>query len=119
MVDDAGKFVRKTEIVFPTRVMRARRYEINAPIQYRVQGEKRWHEGVLKNISTTGMLIRTADLVELGTVIEMRFPLPIHLRNESAAEIFCRGSVVRSSKSDEPILAALVAAKIEHWRFLQ
>ncbi len=119
MENDAGKFSRSTGIVFRKRVTRAHRYEINTAVQYRAKGEKQWREGTVENISISGVLIRTANLPALGTAMEMKFSLPVHLRDESAAEVFCRGSVVRSSKCDEPGEAALVAAKIEHWRFLR
>ena len=119
MENDEGNFVRRPQIVFRKRIPRAQRYEMNTTMRYRIQGEKQWRDGVVKNISISGVLMRTASFLELKTAIEMRFSLPIHLQGESAAEVFCRGSVVRSSKSEEQGEAAIVAAKIEHWRFLR
>lgn len=111
--------VRGLEIVFRERVPRAQRYEINTAMRYRLRGEKQWRQGVVKNISISGVLIRIDQILELETAIEIRFSLPVHLRGERPAEVLCRGSVVRSLKSEEPNQAALVAAKIEHWRFLR
>lgn len=118
MANDAGKRTKSTEIVFRKRVTRAHRYEINTGMRYRIRGAKQWRGGTVQNISISGALIN-ADFMEMGTAIELSFSLPVHLQSESAAEVFCRGSVIRSSKSDDPDEAALVAVKIEHWRFLR
>jgi|ERR1700761_1200660 len=119
MENDQGDSSRRLEVVFPRRVPRAQRYEINTTMRYRIRGEKQWREGVVKNISISGVLIHAAAFLELETEIELRFSLPVHLRDESAAELVCRGSVVRSSKCEGFDKAALAAARIEHWRFLR
>jgi hypothetical protein len=117
-MEDVWNIARHREIVFRKRVARAQRYEINAAMQYRIRGQKQWQQGAVKNISISGALLR-ATFMELGTGVEIRFSLPIHLRGESAAAVFCRGSVVRSSKSGDQDNAAMVAVKLEHWRFLR
>jgi hypothetical protein len=104
---------------FRVRVTRAQRYEIGTTVGYRIKGEKEWREGVMKNISVSGVLIHAAGSLPRDTVIEMRFSLPVHLNGENAAEILCRGSVVRSSESERPGVASLVAARISHSRFLR
>ena len=101
------------------RITRAQRYQIDAMLRYRVRGEKEWRAGVMKNISISGILLHAANALPTDTVIEMRFSLPVQLNGESAAEVLCRGSVVRSSNSEGPGVAALVAAKINHSRFLR
>jgi hypothetical protein len=102
-----------------TRVERARRYGIGAELRYRVRGEREWREGVMENISITGLLMRTTHSLEPNTLIEMRFVLPIELNGECAAEVMCRGSVVRSSGSPLREGFATIAARIEHFRFLR
>src|ERR1700744_950844 len=81
---------------------RARRYEIGTALRFRVRGEREWHEGLTENISISGMLIRTGRALEPKTAIEMRFFLPVELDGEYAAEVFCRGFVIRSSKCRIP-----------------
>ena|ERR1700744_2525178 len=119
MENDQGDCGKHLEVVFRRKVPRAQRYEINATMRYRIRGEEQWREGVVKNISISGVLIDAATFLELRTEIEVRFSLPVHLRGESAAEILCRGSVVRSSKCEGLGEAAMVAARIGHWRFLR
>lgn len=102
-----------------TEVSRAQRYEIGTLIRYRVRGEQEWHEGMTENISISGMLIRANRALQPRTAIEMRFLLPIELDGERAAEVFCRGLVIRSSKCRFPAGTVTIAAKIVHSRFLR
>lgn len=102
-----------------TRVERARRYEIDAGLRYRVRGEREWRDGVMANISITGLLMRATNSLDPNTLIEMRFVLPIELNGECAAEVMCRGSVVRSSGNPIRDGYATIAARIEHFRFLR
>jgi PilZ domain len=119
MENDHGDSSRRLEVVFRRRVPRAQRYEIDTTMRYRIRGEKQWREGVVKNISISGVLIHGVTFLEQETEIEVWFSLPVHLRDESAAELLCRGSVVRSSKCEGLDKAAIAAARIEHWRFLR
>ena len=103
------------------RVPRAVRYEITAAAKYRIRGEKDWYEGEMKNMSIPGVLFSTAVSLPVNTNIEMRFAFPVQLTGgESAAEVLCRGSVVRSWNSGVPgETAAMVAARITDSRFLR
>ena len=98
---------------------RARRYEIGTPIWYRIRGEREWREGTTENISISGVLMRTSHALEPDTSIEMRFLLPVELEGEFAAEVFCRGLVVRSSGSPAAAGSSVIAARILHSRFLR
>jgi hypothetical protein len=98
---------------------RARRYEIGTSIRFRARGEREWHEGLTENISISGVLIRTARALDPKTAIEMRFFLPVELDGECAAEVFCRGFVIRSSKCRIPAGTFTIAARIMHSRFLR
>jgi hypothetical protein len=100
-------------------VPRARRYEIGTSIRFRARGEREWHEGLTENISISGVLIRTGRALDPKTAIEMRFFLPVELDGECAAEVFCRGFVIRSSKCRIPAGTYVVAARIMHSRFLR
>ena len=100
-------------------IPRARRYEIGTVIRFRVRGEREWHEGRTENISVSGLLIRSGRALDPRTAIEMRFFLPVELDGECAAEVFCRGFVIRSSKCRIPAGSYTIAAKIMHSRFLR
>lgn len=103
----------------PGSQSRARRYEIGTPIRYRVRGERDWREGMTENISISGVLIHTSHALEPNTSIEMRFLLPVELEGEFAAEVFCRGLVVRSFSRSAQAGITTIAARILHSRFLR
>lgn len=98
---------------------RAQRYAIDTLLRFRVRGDSEWYEGVMENISTSGVLIRTSQRLEPDTVLEMRFFLPVELDGECAAEVICRGSVIRLSPDQVSDGTMRVAAKIIHSRFLR
>ena len=102
-----------------TEIPRARRYEIATSIHYHVGGASIWREGILENISVSGVLLRTDQPVEVNTQIEMRFVLPVELIGERAAEVICRGIVVRSFPAVGPENTIKIAARIVNSRFLR
>jgi len=107
------------EVAARVEAPRASRYEIGVAIRYRARGEGEWRQGVTENISVSGMLVRTEHSLDKHTAIEMRFFLPLELHDECAAEIFCRGTVVRSSGCTADAGSAFFAARIVHSRFLR
>jgi len=109
----------ESDLAASAEVFRARRYEIGTHIRFRVRGDREWHEGVTENISISGVLIRGTHSLEPNTAIEMKFFLPVELDGECAAEVFCRGIVVRSSKCRIPAGTVTIAARIVHSRFLR
>ncbi|MGB6130399.1 MAG: PilZ domain-containing protein [Acidobacteriaceae bacterium] len=100
-------------------VARARRYPIGTVLRYRVRGEQEWREGVMENISISGVLIHASQVLETNTLVELRFALPVELNNEVAAEVLCRGWVVRSAPRSGPAGSVSMAVRIAHSRFLR
>jgi hypothetical protein len=98
---------------------RAMRYGIGTSIQYRVRGEHKWCEGTMQNISTTGVLLGTDRLLNIGDTIEMRFVLPVQLEGERAAEVLCRGLVIRAAPDAESASTINVGARILNSRLLR
>lgn len=102
-----------------TALPRATRYEIVTPLSYRLRGESAWREGLLKNFSISGMLIAAEQTLDIGTSIEMRFTLPIELKGAPAADVFCRGYVVRSTRDRTTNGTVNIAAKISYSHLLR
>jgi hypothetical protein len=95
---------------------RARRFAFDLPLQYRALGEKRWHEGRTENISRSGVLFRTEDVLDLDTEVEMTFVLPAI---PAAPAIVCRGRVVRTVLPGGDGRQPQLAATISRYRFLR
>ena len=100
-------------------IPRAKRYGIGTSLQYRVRGEHKWFEGTMQNISTSGVLLGTDRLLNIGDTIEMKFVLPVQLEGERAAEVLCRGLVIRASPDAESACTINVGARIMNSRLLR
>lgn len=98
------------------QIKRAERYEIHAVIHYRPRRARVWLKGVIQNISTSGVLIHTDQVLPVGTAIEMRFALPVNWQGKAGADVFCRGIVVRASSAEQPTGVKFIALMIEQSR---
>jgi hypothetical protein len=90
---------------------RARRVPLPLLLRYRSLDDPQWHEGRVENISRSGVLFSTSDLMAVDTELEMTFELPVA---PTPPAIHCRGRVVRTvaagSGGWHPALAATIAA---------
>lgn len=98
----------------PVTIPRATRYEIVTTLWYRARGNTDWQEGLLKNFSISGMLISAQQPLDVGTNIEMKFALPLELKGKCAADVFCRGTVVRIEKDIGGKTNVNMAARISY-----
>jgi hypothetical protein len=91
--------------VVNTRTIRAQRYDVDLPLQFRSRGEIEWLPGELVNISNTGLLFRTESFLPLQAEFETRFNART-LDGQVGAEIRCVCSVVRHALQDASFAAA-------------
>jgi hypothetical protein len=96
---------------------RARRYPIRLTMRFRSSGDAKWRDARTENISRSGVLFRTADVMPRATHIEMLMALPAEVGGENAT-VICRGRIVRTEppRDDDPQPA--VAATIAGYRFV-
>lgn len=52
---------------------RAKRQELRIPLRYRVAGQQNWLLGETVNVSETGMLFASNDLLEVDSSLEITF----------------------------------------------
>jgi hypothetical protein len=97
---------------------RAKRFSLQIPLRYRLNGDRAWREGQTENISSSGVLFRSRSLAEMSAAIEMSFTLPVEI-SEGAAEVFCYGKIVRASSFAECENLHLLAARILRYRLLR
>jgi len=95
---------------------RARRFPIQTVVHYRAVGEEGWREGRTDNISESGILFQTAQVLPTNTRIEMRLTLPVAVAGLRTPEIVCRGRVVRSLPPDSSRPVPALAATITVYR---
>jgi PAS domain S-box-containing protein len=105
--------IRVREKVSP---FRAQRFNLHLPMKYRPLGEQDWREGTTANISRSGLLFEADEKFAPNAQLEINLVLPVEIAGLSAAEVVCRGEVVRSQETGEKA-ANTLAAKILQYRF--
>ena len=100
-----------------SRLSRAQRFNLNLPLKYRLVGEGNWRKGTTENISRSGMLFRAEEIVSPHAMLEISIVLPVEIAGLSAAEVVCRGEVVRALEPKQPRMCPALAAKILQYHF--
>jgi PAS domain S-box-containing protein len=96
---------------------RAQRFKLHLPLKYRPLGENDWRAGTTEDISRSGLLFRAEELIPTSVQLEISLVLPVEIAGLSAAEVICRGEVVRSVEAETPAVNPALAAKILQYHF--
>jgi len=96
---------------------RAQRFQLHLPLRYRRVGESDWHEGTTENISRSGMLFQTDEVLQPSSQLEINLVLPAEIAGLSATEVVCRGEVVRSIAPNGGMVSPALAARILQYHF--
>ena len=96
---------------------RAQRFALHLPLKYRKLGELDWRVGTTENISRSGMLFRGEELLSPKVQLEINLVLPAEIAGLTAAEVVCRGEVVRTVESETASVTPALAAKILQYHF--
>ena len=94
---------------------RERRISWQAEIQYRVFHAEGWLQGLVENISRSGLMFRSQVKFERGTSLSMVLEMPEQITGNEASRVFATGEVARCMSSPH---GHLVAVKIKDYRFL-
>jgi len=77
-------------------------------LRYRPAGQEGWKQGIVENISRSGVLFRAEDAVDLRTAVDITLVLEVP-QNGKAPEVLCWGEIVRAiRKEGHPELAAKI-----------
>ena len=96
---------------------RAQRFNLHLPVKYRLVGQDQWREGTTENISRSGMLFRAEEMIPANVQLEISLVLPAEIAGLAAAEVVCRGEIVRTTAPERPTMHPAVAAKILQYHF--
>lgn len=108
-----GEFA-DAEIAMKEASARALRFPLELPLRYRSAGDTRWREARTENISRSGVLFRTDDLVDIDTEVEMIVVLPVR---PTPSAVLCRGRIVRTVLPAGVERHPGLAATISSYRF--
>ena len=103
----------------PTWVPRARRLKLNTPVRYRVKNLGSWYEGVIENLSQSGVLLQGPQRLPDNTLIEMVFEMPEEISGQKNSTVLCQGRIIRSKDSQNGAESVALAASILDYKFLR
>ena len=84
----------------PSWVPRARRLKLDLQLRYRVNNTSTWYEGIIDNISQTGVLFRGPQQLPVNALIEMVFEMPEEISGRKNSNVLCQGRMIRSKDKD-------------------
>lgn len=110
----------------PSWTPRARRLKLDLALRYRVNNTSTWYEGVLENLSQTGLLFHGPHPLPVNALIEMVFEMPEEISGQRNRNVLCQGRVIRSRdvegrekpEQDAASEANLLAASIVDYKFI-
>src|ERR1700758_3227717 len=104
----------------PTWVPRARRLKLDIPLRYRVNKTSTWYEGIIANISQSGVLFAGPQQLPINALIEMVFEMPEEISGQKNSNVICQGRVMRAKDAPQPedgntgLAASIVDYKFIH-----
>jgi len=102
----------------PTWVRRARRLTLQTPLRYRPKGLGTWHEGIVENLSQSGVLLTGPQQLPENTLVEMVFEMPEEISGQKNSTVLCQGRIIRRKETRDSESVGL-AASILDYKFLR
>ena len=103
----------------PSWVPRARRLQLDIPLRYRVNKTSCWYEGMIENISQSGVLFSGTQGLPLNALIEMVFEMPEEISGQRNSNVVCQGRVMREKDTAELEMGKVgLAASIVDYKFI-
>jgi PilZ domain len=103
----------------PSWVPRARRLKLDIPLRYRVNKTSTWYEGIIENISQSGVLFNGPQPLPVNALVEMVFEMPEEISGQKNSNVVCQGRVMRAKGADaEEEAENTLAASIVDYKFI-
>jgi hypothetical protein len=99
-------------------VPRARRIKMDAPLRYRVKNLGTRNEGIIENLSQSGVLIGGQQRFPENTLVEMVFEMPEAISGQKNSKVLCQGRVIRTKNGREKEPELQFAASILDYKFI-
>ncbi len=110
---------RRSHTRKPTWVPRARRLKLQTPLRYRVKNLGGWHEGVVENLSQSGVLFHGPQQLPENTLVEMVFEMPEEISGQKNSVVLCQGRIIRSKEVPDGAQTVGLGASILDYKFLR
>jgi hypothetical protein len=105
----------------PTWVPRARRLKLDTPVRYRVKNLGGWQEGIIRNLSQSGVLLQGPQRFPDNTLVEMVFEMPEEISGQKNSTVLCQGRIIRTKETleaQDDVENTSLAASILDYKFV-
>jgi hypothetical protein len=102
----------------PSWVPRARRLKLDIPLRYRVNKTSTWYEGIIENISQSGVLFSGPQPLPVNALVEMVFEMPEEISGQKNSNVVCQGRVMRTKDAPQAESQVALAASIVDYKFI-
>lgn len=102
----------------PSWVPRARRLRLDTPVRYRVKNLGTWSQGIIENLSQSGVLFQGAQELPGNTLVEMVFEMPEEISGQKNSNVLCQGRIIRAKGVQNKGEKVTLAASILDYKFL-
>jgi hypothetical protein len=103
----------------PTWVPRSRRLKLSAPVRYRGKNLSTWYEGVIQNISQSGVMFHGPQHLPANALMELIFEMPEEISGQKNSGVLCQARLIRIKDAvDNTEDAFGLAASILDYKFL-
>jgi len=102
----------------PTWVPRARRLKLDIPIRFRVKNLSSWFEGVIENISQSGVMFQGPQQLPANALVEMVFEMPEEISGQKNSSVLCQGRLIRAKEASSNKESFGLAASILDYKFI-
>jgi len=106
---------RRSHARRPVWVPRARRLKVQGPLRYRVKNLGSWYEGIIENLSQSGVLFCGSQRFPVNALVEMVFEMPEEISGQKNSSVLCDARIIRanqasekSSDNEKPLFAASI-----------
>src|SRR5216683_6598537 len=79
-------------------VARPQRLTLQTPVRYRTKGLGHWHEGIVENLSHSGILLRGPQQLSEHTLVEMVLEMPDQISGLRNSMVLCQGRIIRHTE---------------------
>ncbi len=87
-------------------------------MRYRAKGLGTWHEGIIDNLSQSGVLFQGPQHLPDNTLVEMVFEMPEEISGQKNSSVLCQGRVTRGKEAPATEDGSGLAASILDYKFL-
>ncbi len=109
---------RRAHTKKPTWVPRARRLKLDTPVRYRMKNVGTWAEGIIDNISQSGVLFHGPEQLPENALVEMVFEMPEEISGQKNSNVLCQARLIRSKEARDSEAGIGLAAAILDYKFI-